>query len=379
MPVAMTMTGRSGGLQAHREAGDDVRRVARLRGLRDLLDRRPARARVELRDRDEQERDGEADHGGAVQLAEAERAVVEGQRDRDEADRREQRGDDDGLVERVDDRVLAPADAGEERADHRREDRHAADGEREEVDLAGRELRPEEHHRDRRDGVGLEEVGGHARAVADVVADVVGDHCRVPRIVLGDAGLDLPDQVGADVRRLRVDPASESREHRDQRAAEREPHEVVDGRVGRVAHDLRQQQVVAGDAEQAETDDQQAGDGAGLERDVERRLEAVLGRSRGAHVRADGDVHADEARRRRETGADEEAEGAAPAELVVEAEQQERDDRDERDGRVLLLEVGRRALLHGARDLLHALVARRPAHQPQRQVDAVQRPRRTRR
>ena len=48
----------------------------------------------------------------------------------------------------------------------------------------------------------------------------------------------------------------------------------------------------------------------------------------------------------------------APAELVVEPEQQERDDRDERDGRVLLLQVGGCALLHGAGDLLHALVAR---------------------
>ena len=141
---------------------------------------------------------------------------------------------------------------------------------------------------------------------------------------------------------------------------------------GEWPHDLRQQQVVAGDSEQAETDDEQAGDRARLERDVERRLETVLGRSCGAHVRADGDVHADEAGRGRETGADEEAEGAAPAELVVEAEQQERDDRDERDGRVLLLEVGGGALLHGARDLLHALVACRPAHQPQRQVEAVQ-------
>ena len=97
-----------------------------------------------------------------------------------------------------------------------------------------------------------------------------------------------------------------------------------------MAHDLRQQQVVAGDAEQPEPDDEQAGDGARFERDVERRLEAVLGRSGGTHVGADGDVHADEAGRCRQTGADEEAEGAAPAELVVEAEQQERDDRDER-------------------------------------------------
>ena len=59
---------------------------------------------------------------------------------------------------------------------------------------------------------------------------------------------------------------------------------------------LGEHPVVAGDAEQAEPDDEQAGDRAGAEGDVERGLEALLGGLGGAHVRAHGDVHADEAR-----------------------------------------------------------------------------------
>jgi hypothetical protein len=47
-------------------------------------------------------------------------------------------------------------------------------------------------------------------AVADVVADVVGDHGRVARVVLGDPRLDLPDEVGADVGGLREDAAAEA-------------------------------------------------------------------------------------------------------------------------------------------------------------------------
>ena len=86
---------------------------------------------------------------------------------------------------------------------------------------------PEEHHRDGRDRVRLEEVGRHAGAVADVVADVVRDDRGVARVVLGDARLDLPDEVGADVGGLRVDAAAESREHGDERAAEREADEIV--------------------------------------------------------------------------------------------------------------------------------------------------------
>jgi hypothetical protein len=56
--------------------------------------------------------------------------------------------------------------------------------------------------------VRLEEVGAHAGHVADVVTDVVGDDGGVARVVLGDAGLDLADQVGADVGGLGVDAAA---------------------------------------------------------------------------------------------------------------------------------------------------------------------------
>ena len=55
---------------------------------------------------------------------------------------------------------------------------------------------------DQRDFVGLENVGRHSGAVADVVADVVGDGRGVARIVFGDPGFDFADQVAADIGRL---------------------------------------------------------------------------------------------------------------------------------------------------------------------------------
>ncbi len=181
----------------------------------------PARARVVLGDGDERERDHQADQRGHVELPEVEGAVVEGESYGNESDRREHRGDGDRLVERVHDRAAA-ADAGEPDPDHRRDDRDAAERERVEREPAGREGRAKEHDCNRRDRVGLEEVGRHSRAVADVVAYVVGDHRGVPRVVLGDPGLDLADEVGADVGGLRVDAAAEPGEDRDQRAAEGE-------------------------------------------------------------------------------------------------------------------------------------------------------------
>ena len=87
----------------------------------------------------------------------------------------------------------------------------------------------EDQRGDQRDGVGLEQVGGHAGAVADVVADVVGDGGGVARVVLGDARLDLADEVGADVGRLGEDAAADPHEHGEQRAAEAEALE--DGRA----------------------------------------------------------------------------------------------------------------------------------------------------
>src|SRR3546814_15316525 len=65
-------------------------------------------------------------------------------------------------------------------------------------------------------------IGGHARAIADIVPDVVGDDGGVARIVLGDSRLDLADQIRADISRLGEDAAAKPREDRDQRRAERE-------------------------------------------------------------------------------------------------------------------------------------------------------------
>ena len=123
---------------------------------------------------------------------------------------------------------------------------------------------PEDQRRDQRDRVGLEEVRGHAGAVAHVVAHVVGDGRGVARVVLGDARLDLADQVGADVGGLGEDAAADTHEHGQQRAAEAEA--LQDDRGG-LAEDQQRQ----GGAEQAEADGDHPADAAGAVRDAEGR------------------------------------------------------------------------------------------------------------
>ena len=71
-----------------------------------------------------------------------------------------------------------------------------------------------------------------------------------------------------------------------------------------VAEDGGEQAVVAGDAEQREADDEQAGDGATAEGSRQRRGDAPAGGLGDARVGAHGDVHADVAGRPGEHAAD---------------------------------------------------------------------------
>src|SRR5262249_58152690 len=91
------------------------------------------------------------------------------------------------------------------------------------VEVDGRQ----NHGGDHRDRIGLEQVGCHARAVTYVVAYVVGDGGGVARIVLGDAGLNLADEVAAHIGTLGEDATTKTREDGDEWGAEAERHEGV--------------------------------------------------------------------------------------------------------------------------------------------------------
>ena len=202
------------------EPRDDVRCVPRDRSLRDVANRRELRARIDFGDVGDQaghgkahERADEDADTGDVEPARSGGTAAEFQlRHEIEADRRDESGDDETRVERVHDRALRVLPhAHEQRADDRSDDRDRTEHERKGGGgferLAEDEV-PEQHRGDRRNDVGLEEVGRHARAIADVVADVVRDDGGVTRIVLRDAGFHFADEVGAHVRRLGEDAAA---------------------------------------------------------------------------------------------------------------------------------------------------------------------------
>ena len=172
------------------------------------------------------------------------------------------------------------------------------------VGADGRQGDTQDHGRDDGDFVRLEDVGSHAGAVANVVADQVSDDGGVARIVFGQVFLDLADQVGAHVSGLGVDAAANAHEEGDQGAAEAEAQQnfwsclAVDDEDDRAA-------------KQAQAIGQHAGDRAGAVADAQGVAEAAARCRSNAHVAQDGHAHADLADQQREDGAHEEGAGAA--------------------------------------------------------------------
>ena len=241
------------------------------------------------------------DDGGvrrAVQFGEARRQVDEG---RDAAQHgRDHGGDVEAAVDRRE-AALALAGAGDVDADHGGDDADGRHDQREQQALQAERGRAEDQRGHQRDGVGLEQVRGHPGAVADVVAHVVGDRRGVAGVVLGDALLDLADQVGAHVGGLGEDAAADPHEHGEQRGAEAEALQHPRGLAGVDQHDH-------GRPEQAEADGEHADHAAGAERDAGGLLAAarLARRRRDPDVGARGQPHPQRADRGGEQRADDE-------------------------------------------------------------------------
>ena len=223
--------------------------------------------------------------------------------------------------------------------------------------LLGAERQGEGHERDggdQRPGVALEEVGAHAGDVADVVADVVGDGGRVAGIVLGDAGLDLADQVGAHVGGLGVDAAAHTGEQGDGGGPEPVGGDDLE-RVVDLEHrdeeDVDDHQAAQRQPGDGEAHDRTAaeGDGKGLGR-------PVLGRLGGAGVGHGGHGHAGVPGGGRQDRAEDVADRAQR--LDEDGDQDGHDDDEGGDPGVLLPEEGLGPVLDLGHQVDHAVVAR---------------------
>ncbi len=224
----------------------------------------------------------------------------------------------------------------EHAADNGSDDRYAAQCER--IDERGvrgglDHQRAQKHRRDESHGKGFEEVRRHAGAVPHVVADIVGDHRGIARVILGNARFHLADQVRADIGALGEDAAAKPREDRDERPAETETHQRLDDIAGRRTgrRRTRHDRVVTRDAEQAQADDEEARDRAPTEGERQRFIQAHPGGLRGTHVGANRDIHSDISGRPRQDRTNREAPGGGPTETRNESDDQEQDHADNAD------------------------------------------------
>jgi len=235
-------------------------------------------------------------------------------------------------------------------ADDRAQHADAADQQGEDHALVAEAGQAEDHGGDDGHLVALEDVGGHPGAVAHVVAHVVGDRGGIAGIVLGNAGLDFPDQVGAHVGGLGVNAAAHAHEQRQQRAAEAEAQE---GLVGLLAVDEED----AGAAEQAEAVGEHAGDRARAVAQLHGLAVAPLGGGGDAEVAGRGQPHAHEAHGPAEQRAQQECPRPAPGKLRLVHLGEVEEDRNQNDQRADLAELGPQVRIrpfpHGPGDLLH--------------------------
>ncbi len=169
----------------------------------------------------------------------------------------------------------------------------------------GKERRAQDHGADVLSRGGFEDVRATARAVANVVANEVGDHGRVAGIVFGDASLNLADEIGAYIGRFGVNAAAKLREEGYQGCAKAKADQFI-GRGLRMLEAAEEEEEDA-DAEQRESHDHESGDRATTQGGLERPAEAGAGRAGRADIGPDGDKHAGEAGEPRTDGANQKA------------------------------------------------------------------------
>ena len=239
-------------------------------------------------------------------------------------------------------------------ADDRTDHADGPDQEREDHALVAEAGVAQDHGGDDRHLVALEDVGGHTGTVAHVVAHVVGDGGRVARVVLGNVGLDLAHQVGADVGRLGVDAAADPHEQCQQRAAEAEAEQNF---IGLLAEDDEDRRA----AEQAEAVGEHAGDGPGAVAKLQGI--AVAGPRRGgdAEISPHRQVHSHKPDQPGENGPQEESRRSTDLDSAagLGGEVEDRGDQEDQgqEGHGLPHQVGPRSLAHGIGHVTHPLGA----------------------
>lgn len=206
---------------------------------------------------------------------------------------------------------------------------------------------------DETDGVGFEDIGGHAGAIAHIIADVIGDGGRVAGVVLFQLGFDFTNEVGPDVGRFRIDSPAKPGKDANEGGAEGQAGETVDG--GAEAEVFGSDQVEGADGEEGKGDHEKAGDGTPVESVTQGGGTAEGGGLGGADIGHDGDPHSGEAGDETTGSTDEEAD--AGGQIFEVADRDEEKEGDPGDSLELAIQIGGGSFLNGGGDFPHAVIS----------------------
>ena len=161
---------------------------------------------------------------------------------------------------------------------------------------------------DEADGVGFKDIGGHPSAIADVIADIVGNGGGVTRVIFFELGFEFANEVCADIGGFGVDASAQTSEDADERGSEGEAGQAIDG--GTEAEPAGGDEVEGADGEKGQGDDEQAGDGSTVEGITQGGGPANGGGLGSANVGHNGDSHAGESSNQATGGTDDEADAS---------------------------------------------------------------------
>ena len=227
-------------------------------------------------------------------------------------------------------------------------------------------------------------MGSHSGDVADVVADVVRDGCRISRIVFRNSRFDFPDEVGSDVRRLRVDSTADTGEERLGGSSHSEgqhggrdfgqlvadvkirSNEFESEKVEPVCHVFRcvdqfvEDQIPGCDVEKSESDHHESHDRSGTERNLESAVETFTGSLSGSAGSSRRCFHAEESAKPGEESARQERNRYKRILNTANRKNQkdyEEDDENKPHPGILLFQIRHGAFADISRDLFHACVS----------------------
>ena len=212
------------------------------------------------------------------------------------------------------------------------------------------------HSRNHGANIGLVQVSAHTGNVTDVVAHIVGDNSGVTGVILGDASLDLTNQVSADVSSLGEDTAANTGKQSHGGSAHTEGHHSACDILGRQLKDKLQQTVPDSDIQQAQANNGKAHNATSGESNTQAAVQAVTASISGSGIGSGSDLHADKAGQTGEETAGQECKrnkGSQHLQKSHDAQNNEHNCEENTNDLILATQVGVSTLPNGGRDLDH--------------------------